>query len=242
MAPTPGPALQTVILAGGRGTRIRTLAAGRAKALLPVAGKPFLDRQFELLTTGGVRDVLLCVGHLGDQIREHVGDGSRFGLRVEYSWDDPDLLLGTGGALVRAMPLLHDRFAVMYGDSYLPIDYRAFAAAFTLCGRPAMMSVYRNRGRWDASNVRVEGGRVAVYDKRAPADQVDCIDYGITAFERSVIEAEAARPVPFDLSEVLRRLVTEGSLAAWEAPVRFYEIGKPEGLADLERHLGGGGA
>lgn len=238
----PGTALQTVILAGGRGTRIRFLAAGRAKALLPVAGIPFLDRQFDLLAAGGVRDVLLCVGHLGDQIRDHAGDGSRHGLRVAYSWDEPDRLLGTGGALVRALPLLHARFAVMYGDSYLPIDYRAFTQAFAACGRPAMMSVYRNRGRWDPSNVRIEEGRVAVYDKQAPADQVDCIDYGITAFERPVIEAEAARPVPFDLSVVLRRLVAEGSLAAWEAPVRFYEIGKPEGLADLERHLGGGDA
>lgn len=242
MAEPAGAALQTVILAGGRGTRIRALAAGRAKALLPVAGRPFLDLQFERLASGGVREIVLCVGHLGDQIRDHAGDGSRFGLRVEYSWDDPGRLLGTGGALVRALPLLRDRFAVMYGDSYLPIDYRAFAGAFAACGSPAMMSVYRNRGRWDASNVRVEEGRVALYDKQAPPDRVDCIDYGITAFERGVIEREAGRPVPFDLSDVLRSLVAGSALAAWEAPVRFYEIGKPEGLADLERHLGGGGA
>ena len=241
-APAPdGPAgWQAVILAGGTGTRIRSVAGGRPKVLIPVAGRPFLEHQLGMLAASGVRDVLLCIGHLGEQILAHVGDGSRFGVRVRCVFEDPAHLLGTGGALVHALPLLHERFMVMYGDSYLPIDYAAFAAAFDAAGLPAMMSVYRNEGRWDHSNARVAGGRVAYYDKRAPAGAADCIDYGLMAFRREVLAAYAHRPPPLDLALVLQDLVARGELAAWEAPCRFYEIGKPEGLRELEEKLAGG--
>ena len=231
--------MQIVILTGGVGTRIRGVAGGRPKAMIPVAGRPFLEHQFELLSACGVRDVLLCIGHLGEQIEAHVGDGGRFGLRVAYSREDPARLLGTGGALVHALPLLHDPFMVMYGDSYLPIDYAAFAAAFRAAGAPGMMSVYRNEGRWDHSNVRAEGGRVVYYDKRAPVGAADCIDYGLTAFRREVFEARRHDAPPLDMAAVLGDLVARGELAAWEAPCRFYEIGKPEGLRELEEKLAG---
>lgn len=226
-----------VILAGGIGTRIRSVAQGIPKALIPVGGRPFIEHQMALLRASGCREVLLCVGHLGEQIERCVGDGARLGMRVAYAWEDPAHLLGTGGALVHALPQLHENFMVMYGDSYLPVDYGAFARAFTASGAPALMSVYRNEGRWDHSNVRVEQQRVAYYDKRAPVGAANCIDYGLLAYRRDVIAAYAGQPLPLDMATILQALVARGELAAWEAPARFYEIGKPEGLHELEQHL-----
>ena len=229
--------MQVVILAGGVGTRVQSVAQGRPKALLPVAGKMFIEHQFSLLGACGVRDVLLCIGHLGDQIQEAVGDGGRYGLKVRYSCEDPKRLLGTGGALVNALPQLQSRFMVMYGDSFLPIDYAAFARAFAGAGCPGMMSVYRNEGRWDHSNTRVAQAKVVYYDKKAPAGAADCIDYGLTAFDKSVIETYRGKELPLDMAVILRDLCEKGMLAAWEAPRRFYEIGKPEGLRELDEYL-----
>jgi len=230
-------AMQVVILAGGIGTRIQSVAQGIPKALIPVVGRPFIEHQFALLRASGCREVLLCVGHLGDQIERCVGDGARLGMRVAYAWEDPAHLLGTGGALVHALPHLRESFMVMYGDSYLPVDYGAFARAFAAARAPALMSVYRNEGRWDHSNVRVEQQRVVYYDKRAPVGAANCIDYGLIAFRRDVIAAYAGQALPLDMATILQALVGRGELAAWEAPARFYEIGKPEGLRELEQHL-----
>ena len=140
------------------------------------------------------------------------------------------------GVQTCALPI-YEIFMVMYGDSYLPIDYASFARAFAQGGFPAMMSVYRNQGRWDHSNTRVEDGRVVYYDKKAPFGTADCIDYGLTVFQKKVIESYKTRSLPLDMAVILQDLVTGHQLAAWEAPRRFYEIGKPEGLRELEAHL-----
>lgn len=229
--------MQVVILAGGLGTRIRSVSGGLPKSLVPVGGRPFLEHQFDLLARGGFREALLCIGHLGERIRRHVGDGSRFGLRVAYSKDPPGRPLGTGGALVRALPRLRDEFLVLYGDSYLQADTAAFAAAFRSSGAPAMMAVYRNRNRWDRSNVRIRRGRVVSYDKQAPAGSAEWIDYGLLALRREVLLAHRRDPAPLDLAPVLAGLAARGELAAWIARRRFYEIGRPEGLEALERRL-----
>lgn len=230
---------QVVILAGGLGTRLRAIAGDRPKIMMPILGRPFIEWQLALLREAGMREMLLCVGHAAGMVEAHVGDGDQFGVRVCYSREDPAALMGTGGALVHALPLLAERFLVLYGDSYLPIDYQDFARTFLGCGLPAMMSVYRNDGRWDASNVRVEHGRVVLYDKHAPAGTADCIDYGLLGLTRGSIERHRHDAMPLDLSVILGGLVRQGGVAAWMAPRRFYEIGRPEGLADLERHLGG---
>ena len=229
--------MQVVILAGGIGSRIQAVAGGKPKVLIPVLGRPFVEHQFDLLSRCGIQDVMLCVGYLGEQIEQHVKDGSQFGLRVQYSRENPAKLAGTGGALVQALPLLQEQFAVMYGDSYLPVDYTAFRRAFEQCGCPAMMSVYRNHGRWDHSNTRVANGRVVFYDKRAAVGAADFIDYGLTSFRREVIQRYTSYPLPLDMAAILQELVKNNILAAWEAPERFYEIGKPEGLAELEQFL-----
>ena len=229
--------LQCVILAGGLGTRLRAVDPTRPKALMPVAGRPFIEHQFELLQKSGVRDVLLCIGFQGDQIEAHVGDGSRFGLRVDYSHEDPELLLGTAGALLNAIGKLQPAFMVMYGDSYLPINYANVEAVFSRLNAKALMTVYRNQGKWDKSNVRVEGDRVAFYSKAAKPGEADCIDYGLSVFRKPVIEAYAREPLPLDLARIQSELVARGELAALVVAERFYEIGKPEGLAELDAVL-----
>jgi histidinol-phosphate phosphatase family protein len=229
--------MQVVILAGGLGTRLRSVDPLRPKALMPVAGRPFIDHQFALLRQHGLSDVLLCIGHLGDQIEAHVGDGSAFGLRVRYAYEDPARLLGTGGALVNALPQLAGEFFILYGDSYLPTDYQDIARAFRASGLPGLMTAFRNLEQWDPSNMRIAGGRVAFYSKKAKPGETDCIDYGLTAMKRSVIEAYAQEPLPLDLARVMGDLVARGEMAAYEVKERFYEIGKPEGLAELDAVL-----
>ncbi|HMP74874.1 MAG TPA: NTP transferase domain-containing protein [Kiritimatiellia bacterium] len=230
--------MQVVILAGGLGTRLRALDPLRPKALMPVAGRPFIEWQFDLLRRNGISDVLLSIGHLGDQIQRHVGEGA-WGLRVRYAVEEPGRLRGTGGALVHALPLLADEFMMLYGDSYLPIPFAPVITAFRAAGCPALMTVYRNAGAWDASNARIANGRVVFYSKSAKPGEADWIDYGLIAYRRAVIERYTDAPAPLDMAVILADLVTAGELAAYEAPDRFYEIGKPEGLRELEQHLAG---
>lgn len=229
--------MQVVILAGGLGTRLRRVASDTPKALVPVAGKPFIEHQFALLRQNGLTDVLLCIGYRGERIEQHLGDGSRFGMRAQYSREDPGRLLGTGGALVQALGQLEETFFVMYGDSYLPIDYRQMIRWFEAHSWPAVMSVYHNREQWDKSNTRIEGDRVTFYRKTAAHGEADYIDYGLSIFRRSVVTRYAGSPMPLDLAVIQSELVQRGELGAYVVTKRFYEIGKPEGLAELDRLL-----
>ena len=226
--------IQVVILAGGLGTRLKSVAPDTPKAIVPVAGRAFVEHQFDLLRACGLSRVLLCIGHFGEKIIAHVGDGSRFGMSVSYVQEDPKKLLGTGGALVNALPKIESEFVVMYGDSYLPVDYRDFVSKSRAQNRRAVMSVFRNGGLWDSSNTRIEGDRVFFYSKKSKPGECDFIDYGLTYFHRDVIESYRAEPLPLDMARIQGDLVVRGEMGAWESPVRFYEIGKPEGLAELD--------
>lgn len=225
------------LLAGGIATRMRPLTERIPKALLEVAGQPFVAHQLALLRDQGIRDVVLCVGHLSDQIEAFVGDGRLYGVRVRYSIDGPTLL-GTGGALRRALPLLGDAFFVMYGDSYLPCDFAAVAAAFEHERQPALMTVFRNDNQWDTSNVLYEGGRIVRYDKAARTPEMRHIDYGLSVLTASALTAYPGDEA-FDLARVFQDLVARGQLAGAEVPTRFYEIGSPQGLRDTEAWLTG---
>lgn len=229
--------MQVVILAGGLGTRLRSVAADVPKILVPVAGRPFVEHQFALLKKSGLTRVLICVGHLGDQVKAHVGDGSRWGLEVQFADEDPARLLGTAGALLNAGSKLESQFLVMYGDSYLPTDYAAFARWFKGHSFAAAMTVYRNAGRWDPSNTRIDGDRVVYYSKKAAPGEADYIDYGLSAFRRTTLERYQGEPRPLDLARVLGDLVQAGQLGAYEVQERFYEIGKPEGWSELDALL-----
>jgi NDP-sugar pyrophosphorylase family protein len=236
--------MQCVILAGGLGTRMRPLTELVPKALLPVLGRPFIEHQLEWLAKHGIEDVLLSVAHLGEQIEAHVGDGARFGIRVRYV-NEGSVLRGTAGALRLAFDLgaLADEFLLTYGDSYLPVDFAAVARAFRDSGKPALMTVFENAGRWDTSNVVFDRAArmVVLYDKQRtlrPTSDYLYIDYGLSALRRSVIEAEVPAGGRHDLADVFRPLSQRGELAGLEVSERFYEIGSPAGLADLEAFLG----
>ena len=157
--------IPVAILAGGLATRLRPVTEKIPKSLVPVAGKPFLAHQLELLRSRGICRAVLCVGYLGDMIQHDFGDGSAFGIQLDYSFDGPQLL-GTGGAVKQALPLLGEEFFVLYGDSYLPVEYRSVAEFFRRSGKLGCMTVYRNEGRYDTSNVVFGDGEIAVYDKK----------------------------------------------------------------------------
>ena len=227
--------IPVAILAGGLATRLRPITEKIPKSLVQVAGKPFLTHQLELLQSRGIRRAVLCLGHLGEMIQSEFGDGSAFGVRLDYSFDGPKLL-GTGGALKRALPLLGDEFFVLYGDSYLPIEYRPVAAFFRHSGRPGLMTVYRNEGRYDTSNVVFRDGEITVYDKKNRRPEMQHIDYGLSLFKAAAFASYSADR-PFDLAEVMGKLVREKQLAGYEVRERFYEMGSPAGLAELEALL-----
>ncbi len=227
--------IPVAILAGGLATRLRPITEKIPKSLIPVAGKPFLAHQLELLHSRGIRRAVLCVGHLGEMIQRQFGDGSAFGLQLDYAFDGPKLL-GTGGALKHALPLLGMEFLVLYGDSYLPVEYRPIAEFFRRSGKLGCMTVYRNEGRYDTSNVVFRDGGIVVYDKTKRLPEMQHIDYGLSLFQATAFNAYPAGE-PFDLAEVMGRLVREKQLAGYEVRERFYEIGSPAGLAELESLL-----
>jgi len=227
--------LPVAILAGGLATRLRPLTDTIPKALLPINGEPFIAHQLRLLGGSGVTRVVLCVGHFGDMIQQTVGDGAPFGVSVEYSFDGPTLL-GTAGALKKALPKLGHAFFVLYGDSYLPCDYAAVSACFEKSGKQAVMTVYRNEGKWDASNVDFTGGRILAYDKNNPAGRMKYIDYGLGVLRDSAFSA-VAQDRPYGLAALYQELLQRGELAGFEVNERFYEIGSASGLQELAEFL-----
>jgi NDP-sugar pyrophosphorylase family protein len=223
------------LLAGGLATRLRPITTKVPKLLVEVAGEPFFSHQLRLLKRNGLTRIVLCVGHLGEMIVDAYGDGAKWGVQLDYSFDGPKLL-GTGGALLRALPKLGDAFYVLYGDSYLPIDYQAVGRAFLASGQPGLMTVYENRERYDASNVWFEKGRLRVYDKQHKLPQMRHIDYGLGVF-RAEAFAGQPRDAIVDLAAVQTELCRRGQLAGYELHQRFYEIGSPAGLAELDALL-----
>jgi NDP-sugar pyrophosphorylase family protein len=230
-----GPLPALALLAGGLATRLRPITETVPKSMVSVAGEPFIAHQLRLCAREDIREVVICGGYLCDQIEACVGDGSAFGLQVRYSVDWPQLL-GTGGAVRKALPLLGDEFFVMYGDSYLSVSFRAVWNAFRESGRQALMTVFHNRNRWDASNVEFGNGEIVRYDKTARSRQMEHIDYGLGIFRAAVLAAWPA-DAAFDLAEVYSQLVRERSLAGYNVDRRFYEIGTTTGLAETEAML-----
>jgi NDP-sugar pyrophosphorylase family protein len=205
------------------------------KSLLAIAGRPFLFHQLQLLQQQGVERVVLCVGHLAEQIEAAAGDGRRFGLSIEYSRDGARLL-GTGGALKRALPLLGEEFFVLNGDSYLPCSFEQLQAAYFAAGLPALMAILRNDNRWDRSNVRFEAGAPLEYDKHSRRSDMRHIDFGVSVFSRSAL-AQYPDNTFIDLADICRDLSVHGRLAACEVFERFYEVGSLQGIADTEAFL-----
>jgi NDP-sugar pyrophosphorylase family protein len=223
--------LPVAILAGGLGVRLLPVTQTIPKALVNVRGEPFLAHQLRLLRTRGIERVVICLGHLGDRIRQFAGDGSAFGLTVGYSDDGPELL-GTAGAVRRALPLLGAAFFVTYGDSFLPCDYAAVQHSFLAAGKPALMTVHRNEGKWDSSNVEFTCGRIVTYNKVVRTSAMRHIDYGLGVFRQSAFAGGQG-----DLAALYQDLLAAGDLAGYEVTERFYEVGSFQGIRDLESYL-----
>ena len=227
--------MTVAILAGGLATRLRPVTERVPKSLLHVNGEPFIAHQLRLLRGNGVRRVVLCVGFLGEMIRDVLGDGRAFGMEVEYSFDGAKLL-GTAGAIRNALPLLRDAFFVLYGDSYLVCDYAAAERAFKTSGKLALMTVFRNDGMWDVSNVEFDGARILAYSKRELTPRMKFIDYGLGVFSVEAFERVRVAE-PRDLADLYGELLGEGELAGMEVSQRFYEIGSEAGLEETARFL-----
>ena len=227
--------LPVAILAGGLATRLRPITEKIPKLLVEVAGEPFFSHQIRLLKAAGLTRLVLCVGYLGVKIVEQYGDGSKWGVTIEYAFDGPKLL-GTGGALIAALPKLGDAFYTLYGDSYLPIDYGAVGNFFIQSGQLGLMTVYENHERYDASNVWFDQGKIKVYDKKNKVPQMHHIDYGLGVFRAAAFDG-FPRDAVVDLADVQKSLLARGQLAGFEVKERFYEIGSPEGLRELDQLL-----
>lgn len=227
--------LPVAILAGGLATRLRPLTERIPKSLLEVGGQPFAVQQIELLRRHGLTRLVFCVGYLGEMLQSALGDGRRWGVSLDYVFDGP-ALLGTGGALRRALPLLGEAFFVLYGDSYLECDYAAVERAFLDSAKLGLMTVYRNDDLWDRSNVEFSHGAILRYDKRRRTPDMRHIDYGLGALRPPALEPFAP-DAPLDLATIYQDLLARGQLAGYKVPQRFYEIGSPDGLEETRRYL-----
>jgi NDP-sugar pyrophosphorylase family protein len=227
--------LPVAILAGGLATRLRPITERIPKALIEIDGEPFIAHQLRLLHSRGIRRVVLCLGYLGEMVRQYVGDGHDFGVAVEYSFDG-STLRGTAGAIHQALDRLGSAFFVLYGDSWLPCDYAEVEAAFFAGGKSGLMTVFHNEGQWDSSNVEFTGGKILAYDKKNRTPRMHHIDYGLGVFKRDAFEILAPGSV-HDLAALYQDLLARGELAALEMRERFYEIGSVAGIEELSRVL-----
>lgn len=226
--------MQLAILAGGLATRLGSLTKGKPKSLIQIQGKPFLEYQLDFLKEGGIKNIVLCIGYLGEQVERHFGDGSRFGVDIMYSYDS-EQLLGTAGALKNAERLLEEEFFVMYGDSYLFLDFAAATAYFEEFDKLGLMTIYKNYNRYDASNVVVENNKIKQYSKKEKSKDMIYVDYGASILRKKALELIPQNQV-YSLEELFSELIKQKELLAYEVHKRFYQIGSPEGLKEFQQY------
>jgi NDP-sugar pyrophosphorylase family protein len=227
--------LPVLILAGGLATRMRPITEKIPKALIEIMGRPFITYQLDYLYEQGVRDVVLCLGYLGEMIESLVGDGSKIGINIRYSYDGAKLL-GTGGAIKKALPLLPEEFFVFYGDSYLPINFNDVFHAFKSSNKNASMVVIKNENKWDISNVIYEQGVLVEYNKKNPSPAMQYIDYGLGILSKSNL-INYPTDQAFDLADLYHDLSINNKLAGYEVFERFYEIGSVSGLQQTKNYF-----
>jgi MurNAc alpha-1-phosphate uridylyltransferase len=224
--------MQMVILAGGLATRLRPLTSNIPKSLLKISGRPFLEYQLELLKDYEIREIVLCLGYKGEQIRKYFGDGKKFGVNISYSFDG-EKLLGTAGALKKAGKLLDEKFFLLYGDSYLPFDYQKIEEFFNGSDKLSLMVVYKNQNRFDKSNVVIEDQLVKVYNKNFKGANLEYIDAGLSILRKEVLHL-VPEDESYDLQGLYKILISQEEMLAYEVKQRFYEIGSFEGLQEFK--------
>ena len=228
--------MQVAILAGGLATRLGDLTKNQPKSMLEIHGGPFLEYQLELLREGGVNNIILCIGHMGEQIERHFGDGMKYGVNIQYNLEDKPL--GTAGALKKAEALLDDVFFTMYGDSFLFLDFSLIMSYFKSQNKLALMTVYKNYDCYDKSNTAVEGNLVKNFSKKEKTKDMVYIEYGANIFKKEALKMIPDNQ-PYSLDDLFPRLVEKEELLAFEVKERFYEIGSLQGLKDFEEYIKG---
>ena len=223
--------MQIVILSGGLATRLRPLTEKVPKALIDINGKPFIHHQLNYLKKQGISHVVLCVGYLSNQIQDFVGDGKMYDLSISYSFDGP-VLLGTGGAIKNASKYLDNHFFVMYGDSFLPVNFKVIFEEYKNSCKNVMMTVLKNNNKWDKSNVIYEDNEILLYDKNVYDPKMKYIDYGLSVLQKEIFLN--IHHDKFDLSDIFNKLSKNKALGSFEVFERFYEIGSLTGI-DLFR-------
>lgn len=224
-----------VLLAGGLATRLRPVSENIPKSLIPVAGKPFIEHQLNLFKQNRIKNVVICLGYLGEKVVEYISDGKKFGLNVRYSFDG-DILLGTGGAILNAFNLLEDIFFVMYGDSYLDINFCDISEYYLSCGKLALMTVYKNFNKWDSSNIIFKNAKIIKYSKVNIDNDMNYIDYGLSILSKDAFNLYQSGNI-FNLTELYEVLIEKDELSGYEVDKRFYEIGSFEGITETENYL-----
>jgi N-acetyl-alpha-D-muramate 1-phosphate uridylyltransferase len=228
--------LQIVILAGGKGTRLHPLTQTTPKNMIKVNGKPFLTYQIELLKKNNIYDIVICVGFFSEKIVNYYGDGKKFDVNIRYAFEKTDNLLGTAGALKNAEQYLKDEFFVMYGDSYLPVNFYKIFTEFKRSGKLGLMTIYKNVNKFDKSNTSIANGLVTNYNKSRERSDLQYIDYGLLVLKKKILENIIPQKV-IDLDFIIKQLIEKKELAAYEVNERFYEIGSFSGIKDFEKYL-----
>ena len=227
--------LTVAILAGGLATRLEPILKDTPKSLIEICGKPFIDWQLKLLAQSGIDRVVLCTSYKSEMIEKYVGDGTKYGIQINYSKDGQNQL-GTGGAIKKATQQLEESFMVLYGDSYLPFDYQSAINTFFSSKKRALMSIYKNKNLWDKSNVQYDGFKILEYNKVNPNLNMEFIDYGMGVISSSCFD-EFVSGAFFDLADLYHKLSIEDELAAYVVENRFYEIGTVAGIKEFERYI-----
>jgi NDP-sugar pyrophosphorylase family protein len=229
--------MQAAILAGGLATRLGSLTENQPKSLVPIKGKAFLEYQLEFLARGGVKDIVLCLGHLGKMILRHLGNGNHYGVRLKYSFEDKPL--GTAGALKKAEAFLEDTFFTLYGDSYLSLDFHQVLSMLNAENKLGVMTVFKNHDRYDRSNIAIKENLVSRYSKNCLMQDMVYIDYGVNALRKEVLKM-VPKDRFYSLEDLFIRLIGMKELLAFEVKERFYEIGSLRGLQEFEQYVAEG--
>ena len=227
--------MQIVILCGGLATRLRPVTEKIPKSMIKIEGKLFLEYQLNLLKKNNIFDMIFCIGDKGEQIEDYFGNGSRFGIKIEYSREKEELL-GTGGALKQAESLLDEVFLVIYGDSYLPFNFKVAIDYFNKFNKLGLMTVYKNQDLSGGNNVVVKDNLVKQYNKENPREEMGYIDYGVSIFRKKALEF-LPENTHCDLSQLHLSLIKKDQLLAFESKIRFYEVGSFSGIEEFKKYI-----
>ncbi len=226
---------QAVILAGGRGMRLRPLTDNTPKPMLLMNGKPFLEYLLEMLKGNGIEEVVLLVGYLPTKIQEYFGDGSKFGLQIKYSVGD--VSFETGKRLKDAESLVDENFLLLYCDNYWPLDLKKLLAYHNARDVQATVTLYTNKDNFSKSNIRLDDqGYVTLYDKSRQEKNLSGVEIGFYILDKGIFSLMPETNFSFE-KEILPKLIERRQLAGYPTDHRYYSVGSLERLSVTEDFL-----